>query len=297
MLPHHDNVVENDDSRDIQLKPHYVYVLIDPRTEEEEVFYVGKGQNGRLKDHERSADNHIAASTAKNERIQQIHAAGLRVKGLVVGRFDTEAEAYAVEAVLIHWMYGRCHVQEEGGPLTNLQAGHNHRHIRRRSQLEEAANLDLAARIVLEPGQYSREALARLERNRVPEIALDALERVRAGLEQRGVTLEFDAPRIVEAGRYVASDATLCDGVVVRLQFTPKQLVTNLRAANEGTREGRRIFTQALEALQAQVAGLEIKHGGHYGWLPGWNNNPLQFFDTEAILDRLAAAKNLFAPQ
>ena len=59
----------------------------------------------------------------------------------VLGRFDTEQEAYAVEATLIHWVYGHEN-------LTNIQAGHGWRHIRPKAQgFSELQGIDIPKRI------------------------------------------------------------------------------------------------------------------------------------------------------
>ena len=269
---------------DIELRPHYVYGLVDPR--DGDVFYVGKGQNGRIKEHERAARSDEAAETAKNKHIRAIHAAGKEVEGRVIARFDTQAEAFAVEAVLIHWMYGRR--IEEGGPLTNIQAGHGHRHVRPMGNLQRRPGLDVPDRIAIEPGKYSRDRLGELLSAGIPDIAREVLDRVREGLVRRGIDLEFDDPRVVESGRYIASVAKLCNGVVMRLQFDPRKLITNVRATDE-TEGGRDSFTQAVTKI-----GLEPKKHGRYAWLDGWLRNDLDFTDTGAILGRIQSAYDLF---
>lgn len=267
----------------IPLKPHYVYVLIDPR--DNEVFYVGKGQKGRVGDHAIAARNHSTEST-KVARILSIQRAGRQVTGRVVGRFDSEPEAFAVEAVLIHWMYGR---HSENGQLTNIQAGHGHLHVRRRGELGEVPRLDIETRIKREPGKYSEDALRRLMDKGIPDKAFDAIEQVNNGLAQRGIRLRFDEPKVVESGRYVASVAPLTQQVVLRLQFTPYCLITNIRAAAEGSRSSRAAFIQEIT-----LRHLTPKGKGRYAWIDDWCGNGLRFDDTAAILDRIQAAHGLF---
>ncbi|SEM84035.1 hypothetical protein SAMN04489760_1632, partial [Syntrophus gentianae] len=53
---------------------------------------------------------------------------GYSVSELVIGRFDTEGEAYAVESMLIHWVYG---IEN----LTNEQSGHGSKSVRKKDDL------------------------------------------------------------------------------------------------------------------------------------------------------------------
>ena len=108
-----DDDIENGNS--IELLPFYVYELRDPRTNS--VFYVGKGTKNRLEVHSADEEN------SKSARIHEIERAGQTVVRIIVGRFRTEEEAFAVEAVFIKWVYGFSN-------LTNLVHGHRHRLVR-----------------------------------------------------------------------------------------------------------------------------------------------------------------------
>ena len=116
----------------------YVYALIDPRNGS--IFYLGKGKRQRVMHHasrltievafrdcndSESSSDFEQSRTEKEQKIADIKMAGLDVTERVLARFKTEHEAYAVESVLIHWIYGR---KQDGGTLTNIQAGHNHIH-------------------------------------------------------------------------------------------------------------------------------------------------------------------------
>jgi len=114
------------------LKQFYVYVLIDPR--DDVVFYVGKGQEDRIFQHEADVKRG-AEDTAKQKRILEIINSGQTVKKVVIGRFDTHMEAHSVEAVLIHWMYGK-------GELTNIASGHGVDTIRPKGHLENLPGID-----------------------------------------------------------------------------------------------------------------------------------------------------------
>lgn len=120
-------IINNTDANknDIQsnsksLKQYYVYLLIDPR--DDKIFYVGKGTEDRLFQHSKEVKRgHV--ETEKQKRLKEIHDAGLKEKRLIVGRFDTEKESFAVESTLIHWVYGK-------NALTNDQSGHMVNYIR-----------------------------------------------------------------------------------------------------------------------------------------------------------------------
>ena len=105
---------------DIPLREFYVYALIDPR--DGNIFYVGKGKRERILHHAGQVviseaftdrdDSEVnpcgdQSRTEKEQRITEIKMASLDVIERVLARFNTEAEAFAVESVLIHWVYGR----------------------------------------------------------------------------------------------------------------------------------------------------------------------------------------------
>lgn len=115
-----------------QLKQFYVYLLIDPRGSN--VFYVGKGTEDRLFQHGKEVQRGNV-ETAKQKRINEIHQAGLRETKIVIARFDTEKEAFAVESALIHWVYGKSN-------LTNDQSGHMVDYIRPKGNMNFLPGID-----------------------------------------------------------------------------------------------------------------------------------------------------------
>ena len=96
------------------LKPYYVYVLTD--SSNKKVFYVGKGQGERIFQHTKEVGRGTIL-TEKQKEIQRIIKSGSSVSKLVIGRFDTQEEAFSVESILIHWVYGLEN-------LKNRQSGH-----------------------------------------------------------------------------------------------------------------------------------------------------------------------------
>ena len=107
------------------LKPYYVYVLMDSSTKR--VFYVGKGQGERIFQHSKEVERG-AIKTEKQREIHRIERSGSSVSKLVVGRFDTDKEAFEVESILIHWAYG---IEN----LTNEKSGHHSHEIRKKDDL------------------------------------------------------------------------------------------------------------------------------------------------------------------
>ena len=96
----------------------YVYALRDPRNKT--VFYVGKGVNDRIIQHQIEADETPESQSLKLQTINEIRAAGLEVEHYFL-RFGikTESEAYAAEQAVIDALY------LNGSDLTNLVKGHN----------------------------------------------------------------------------------------------------------------------------------------------------------------------------
>jgi len=114
------------------LKRYYTYLLIDPRSNE--VFYVGKGTEDRIFQHRIEAKNN-PAETAKRQRLKELSSQGLTEKRVVVGRFDTDKEAFAAESTLIHWVYGKDN-------LTNDQSGHGADYIRPKGNYDYLPGID-----------------------------------------------------------------------------------------------------------------------------------------------------------
>lgn len=123
---------------EIPMLPFYVYVLLDPSNNA--VFYVGKGQGTRVKHHTSLTRTQVRqgfeSECLKTNKIKEIIVTGQEPKEIVVARFETEAEAYAVEATLIQWVYGFDN-------LTNKVRGHGSDYIRKLDNLNELPGLDV----------------------------------------------------------------------------------------------------------------------------------------------------------
>lgn len=284
------------DTIDIPLREFYVYALIDPRNDS--IFYVGKGKRERILHHAGQVvipdafkdcddsevnSNSDQSKTEKEQRIFEIKMAGLNVIERVLARFNTEGEAYAVESVLIHWVYGR---KQENGMLTNIQAGHNHSHVRRKGNLDQCEYLDVVKKMRSEPGDYSSTSWQRLLDNQIPTIAVETVQQLRSQLPARMRHVKITDPVRIESGRWVGAYVEMDEpAVILRLQFSPKKLFTNLRPAEEGTNAGRQAFVDRVSAI-----GLKPLGNDRYCWIDDWCNNGLKFDDYKHIIERIALA-------
>ena len=129
-------------------KPYYVYVLIDPFTNE--VFYVGKGKNRRLEQHQKDVLNGHEDDKLKNQRISKIISQGNNVIDRIIGRYETEEEALAVESTLIKWAYGLEN-------LTNIVHGHYHKEIRDKGNLKIIKGIDVEQKLDPNDKLFTRE--------------------------------------------------------------------------------------------------------------------------------------------
>ena len=186
------------------LLPHYVYALMHPKTME--IFYVGKGTGRRAQHHLASVTSMIASGqelqSAKHKILQELLNSETPPLELVLARFDTEAEAFAVESVLIKWVYGL----EE---LTNEVMGHGHDFIREKGNYDEnIARLDIPS-IRANDGAYTEKNTQGLNNSGANTLLKDIQCRLdREGFKWR----DFSKDRPYDPGR---SNGWL--GVLVRI--------------------------------------------------------------------------------
>jgi hypothetical protein len=93
-----------------------VYALRDPR--DHQIFYVGKGQGGRVLSHVREAGANVNSERAKLRLIREIETSGHSVEHLFVRTNLSSDEALMVEQAVIDAY------RASGLPLTNLVSGH-----------------------------------------------------------------------------------------------------------------------------------------------------------------------------
>lgn len=100
------------------LNGYYVYALIDPR--DDSVFYIGKGIENRVFNHEIEKNKNPDSEKRKIQTIRAIENAGLSVKRVIINWGLLESEAFAAEAALINFLNFTNAAQ-----LTNIVAGHH----------------------------------------------------------------------------------------------------------------------------------------------------------------------------
>ncbi|WP_395334374.1 hypothetical protein WBP06_18370 (plasmid) [Novosphingobium sp. BL-8H] len=130
----------NSDKIECPLLPHYVYILLNP-LDGNKPFYVGKGMGRRAQAHFNDLERELRKEQFENSLdsgefnkktriLHDIKSSGMTPLELVVARFETEDEAFAVETTLIHFVYGR-------DSLANIAGGHGWRNFRERQEFDE----------------------------------------------------------------------------------------------------------------------------------------------------------------
>lgn len=141
----------NSDSTILPLLKYFVYELRDPKGNS--VFYVGKGTARRAEEHEKEALKSEDGESKKTDKIIEIKSRSdegeNKVRIVIIGRYDSEEKAYAVESTLIKWVYGFDN-------LTNKVMGHNHNSIRSRGELGLVKGIDKNKEVNF-AGEYSQE--------------------------------------------------------------------------------------------------------------------------------------------
>lgn len=79
---------------------YYVYGLIDPR--DNTLFYIGKGSENRVFQHELESSMHPESEKKKLQIIKSIEDSGLSVKHIIIHAGLTESESFAAESALIN---------------------------------------------------------------------------------------------------------------------------------------------------------------------------------------------------
>jgi hypothetical protein len=176
----------NEENQSIPLLPFYVYVLMHPSTKE--VIYVGKGTGTRMQEHSREVKLKMAIGdelkTIKEQKIREIMDFSGELLELVVARFETEYEAYAVEATLIKWVYGF-------DMLTNAVHGRGSEFIRQKNNFDQLESLDIPAPISLKDGSYRDANIIALQNSGAYALLIEIKDKlIQSGFNVR----DFSAP-------------------------------------------------------------------------------------------------------
>jgi hypothetical protein len=305
-------------SVEFELKKYYVYALIDSRRMDESgygIFYIGKGSNKRVLDHVKNvnaminsfdteeSESFVGDSKEKNDnesskvrRIKEINDdVDAHVIECIVGRFDTAEEAFAVEATLIEWVYGR---EKNQGQLTNIQPGRYSKHIRSKGNFDTNERLDIPKKVrlveVVEGKGYLKRQLDKLIMNNTEETAELLADELRSLIDadkDLNGRIEIGETVFIERGRYVGSYVKFLseNNVVMRLQCTSMNLTTTLWPSSAGV-EGVKKFTDRMKEVGLEHTLTKV----NYGRLPEWKDTQLRFTDYEIVLNRIREFARVF---
>jgi len=251
----------NAEEHSLLLKPYYVYVLADPLNDNE-IFYVGKGKSKRGFDHLRDALNVDVGDTPKISRIRSIYENNSEPLVRVIARFDTEDEAYSVESVLIHWVYGY-------NSLTNEQSGHGSKYVRSKSDglVDVLAAIDIPRKIKI-LGQVKTGYLQDKIDNHVRLHHAEMMQDLYEFLQNKNVKLHPDGVVGLESGRYLAITIEINQFLNLVLQITDSDrhsIIPNFRSVSD-KKQDRDSFNKYVST----VLGVDARNGGRYAKLKSW---------------------------
>lgn len=241
-----------------ELKKYYVYELINSITNE--VFYVGKGQSYRVNQHELDAKN-VLYDSPKIDMIREITQQGGEVIKLIIGRFNEENEALAVESTLIHWIYG---IQN----LTNIAGGHGCDTIRPKGDCCIIEGIDIPPKERSNNGEYTS-----LETRKIIENDIENFMRsVKGELEQKlniiFSDVKIDKSRFTEIYHEI-SDVKIA---IFSNNSTTKKLKLEIRPITSRKEHVRKIIE-----LCSKQAAIESRSNGMYALIP--SQKPTQDID------------------
>jgi hypothetical protein len=274
---------------EVPLLPHYVYILMDPRSNNP--FYVGKGTDQRALQHGAEVERLLAALTKEvkeeeQESVEQNGSAlrsqkmqiisniinnGTKPRIVVVGRYETAEEAFAVEATLIHFVFGY-------DELSNVASGHGSKRIRSRKQYEaikalgpsdmihEIEGIDIPSKNGVRDNSYKNEKIAGLVDSR----AYDFLDEIRMELTGKGFnwrdygTAEDMRFHPGEANGYLALIVQI-GTIDLNIQFRATKKISIQLIYTEQTRKGTADQARLLTHLGMEK--FKTKAGEKYAWL------------------------------
>lgn len=263
------------------LLPHYVYMLLDPLNGNEP-FYVGKGMGTRVSYHVdevmaqlRDADGGAVpdGGSAKQSRIAEIIRSDTKPLEVILARFETAEEAFAVESIYIHQVLGY-------DSLTNIASGHGSKFIRTRDQIEHirqhATDQHSIPRIDgidqnrvrgVRDGAFRNEKIQGLTEAGAYDCLSDLQQALTAGgISWRDYTLPGDtAFHPGESNGYLSVIVEI-GGLDLNIQFTKTQSLSVNVIFTERTQAAIAHLDTLSRALGDDYAIGEKKKGGMYAW-------------------------------
>lgn len=250
------------------IKRHYVYELRNKTATESVVFYVGKGVEDRVESHVREVVNKLKNNSGidseKQRRIEELIDKNTdgEIQELIVGRFDTDEEAKAVESTLIDWVYGKKN-------LTNIASGSGSADIRRKGDFNPDNRLD-----------DLRKRMEKIEQN-VKSLSLpEAAEELREDLRAFGM-FNTSGPSFIRGQDYTFNWPVCGTEFFIEFKFNSNETVVLNARPNKGFHEdfekrveaagyrlskkgGTDVFAQLAEYVKKEIEALERIEGKAY---------------------------------
>jgi hypothetical protein len=304
------------------LLPYYVYLLLNP-LDNNKVFYVGKGTGQRAGSHNRDVERLLREEkreilnienneeneppptleqryTEKVKIIMGIKDSNISPLEVIVGRYKTEEEAYAVEATLIHFMFGYEN-------LTNVASGHGSKYIRTKDDFDNIrANARTQADIPSRPG-IDEEKIKNSRTNEFKDKKINELENAHtydflSDLQDSLTNLGFNWRNFTKSGdkRFHPGESNGYLATIVKigpidfnLQFTKSKEISIQYLFTRSPEE-----EDVGEALRRLEVACGVKLGSpkanmKYAWL-----EPLEKYNKiSSLLDRLEQFKKAIETQ
>ncbi|MHA3103041.1 GIY-YIG nuclease family protein [Acinetobacter sp. ANC 3791] len=237
--------------------PYYVYEFRDPQ--DNSVIYVSKGTGQRML---RSFELDKAQLNSIEAKVKAIQDAGYTLQRVVVGRFSTEEEAFAVEATLIKWVYGF-------ERLNNQIHRHHHQNIRDYTQhlhanYSEISGIDIPRKIKLandRSGQFSDEQRRKIAENLIigklnslySELC-HAPELAHLQIDLPDLSVPQDPQIRIQFGNAIVQ-------LSIKMQLTGKDMILNLVPIEKPKQQRQQFSTLVMEHL---TQPFSPKNDGHY---------------------------------
>lgn len=252
---------------------------MDPR--DNSIFYVGKGQGKRALSHTSEVNvlinGKMKPESDKQQKILEINNSGNETKIKIIGRFETEEEAFSVESVLIHFVYGF-------DMLTNIQGGHDNATIRCKGEWNNIAGIDIPHEE--RSGEFKSQNIRRLSISG----AYDFLNKLKTDLEKDNFIWSDFSSRIYRPYNPGESNGQL--GLIININNVDfiinfsSTLRPSLSLANtEQTRENINRISAHYDISEAKNTKVKI-NGKSEGRYRSFNPH-LRFNDTNSLIKKL----------
>lgn len=274
---------------EIPLLPNYVYILMDPRSNNP--FYVGKGTDQRALQHGTEVERILAGvkkevqeeeqellyregsvlRSKKMQIISDIINNGTKPRIVVVGRYETAEEAFAVEATLIHFVFGY-------DELSNVASGHGSKLIRSKRQYEaikalgpwemmhEIEGIDIVSKSGVRDNSFRNKNVAKL----VESGAYDFLDEIR--VELTGKKFNWRDYETAEDMKFHPGESNGYLAMIVQIgtldlniQFRAAKNISIQLIYTEQTKKGTADQARLLTYLR--MGNFKPKAGEKYAWL------------------------------